>query len=41
VNAARPSLSAQTVVCRAVRAAARVDARSGGMVEAHGPSSPV
>jgi len=41
VNIATPSVTAQTAVYRAALAAARVDARSIGMVEAHGPGTPV
>ena len=41
VNIATPSLTAQTAVYRAALAAAGVDARSVGMVEAHGPGTPV
>ena len=41
VNIATPSLSAQTAAYRAALAAARVDACSVGMVEAHGPGTPV
>jgi polyketide synthase 5 len=41
VNIATPSLTAQTTVYRAALAAAGVDARSIGMVEAHGPGTPV
>ncbi|MFZ1174699.1 MAG: type I polyketide synthase, partial [Mycobacterium sp.] len=41
VNIATPSLTAQTAVYRAALAAAGVDARSIGMVEAHGPGTPV
>ena len=41
VNIATPSLSAQTAAYRAALAAAGVDARSVGMVEAHGPGTPV
>jgi polyketide synthase 5 len=40
VNIATPSVTAQTAVYRAV-AAAGVDASSIGMVEAHGPGTPV
>ncbi len=36
-----PSLEAQTAVYRAALAAAGVDARSIGMVEAHGPGTPI
>jgi polyketide synthase 5 len=41
VNIATPSMSAQAAVYRAALAAARVDAASVGMVEAHGPGTPV
>jgi polyketide synthase 5 len=41
VNIATPSLDAQTAVYRAALAAAGVDARTVGMVEAHGPGTPV
>ena len=41
VNIATPSVNAQTAVYRAALAAAGVDARSVGMVEAHGPGTPV
>jgi polyketide synthase 5 len=41
VNIATPSVTAQTAVYRAALAAADVDARSIGMVEAHGPGTPV
>ena len=41
VNIATPSLDAQTTVYRAALAAAGVDARTVGMVEAHGPGTPV
>jgi polyketide synthase 5 len=41
VNIATPSPTAQTAVYRAALAAAGVDARSVGMVEAHGPGTPV
>ena len=41
VNIATPSVTAQTAVYRAALAAAGVDARSIGMVEAHGPGTPV
>ncbi|WP_219069036.1 sulfolipid-1 biosynthesis phthioceranic/hydroxyphthioceranic acid synthase [Candidatus Mycobacterium methanotrophicum] len=41
VNIATPSADAQTVVYRAALAAAGVDARTIGMVEAHGPGTPV
>ena len=41
VNIATPSLSAQTAVYRETLAAAGVDARTIGMVEAHGPGTPV
>ena len=41
VNIATPSLTSQTAVYRAALAAARVDARTIGMVEAHGPGTPV
>ena len=41
VNIATPSATAQTAVYRAALAAAGVDARSIGMVEAHGPGTPV
>ncbi len=41
MNIATPSLNAQTAVYRAALAAAGVDARSVGMVEAHGPGTPV
>ncbi|MGB8389722.1 type I polyketide synthase, partial [Mycobacterium sp.] len=41
VNIATPSMTAQTAVYRAALAAAGVDARSVGMVEAHGPGTPV
>ena len=41
VNIATPSLSAQTAAYRAALAVAGVDARSVGMVEAHGPGTPV
>jgi polyketide synthase 5 len=41
VNIATPSVNAQTEVYRAALAAAGVDARSVGMVEAHGPGTPV
>jgi polyketide synthase 5 len=41
VNIATPSLTAQTAVYRAALAAADVDAPSIGMVEAHGPGTPV
>ena len=39
VNIATPSVTAQTAVYRAALAAAGVDARSIGMVEAHGPGT--
>ena len=41
VNFSTPSESAQTAVYRSALAAAGVDARSIGMVEAHGPGTPV
>ena len=41
VNIATPSVTAQTAVYRAALAAADVDAGSVGMVEAHGPGTPV
>jgi polyketide synthase 5 len=41
VNIATPSLDAQTAVYQAALAAAGVDARTVGMVEAHGPGTPV
>ena len=41
VNIATPSVTAQTAVYRAALAAAGVDAPSIGMVEAHGPGTPV
>ncbi|BBX69276.1 sulfolipid-1 biosynthesis phthioceranic/hydroxyphthioceranic acid synthase [Mycolicibacterium psychrotolerans] len=41
VNIATPSVTAQTAVYRAALAAAGVDARSVGMVEAHGPGTQV
>jgi polyketide synthase 5 len=41
VNIATPSVTAQTAVYRAALAAAGVDARSIGMVEAHGPGTAV
>jgi polyketide synthase 5 len=41
VNIATPSVTAQTAVYLAALAAAGVDARSIGMVEAHGPGTPV
>ena len=41
VNIATPSLSAQVAVYRAALAAAAVDAGTVGMVEAHGPGTPV
>ncbi len=41
VNIATPSVTAQTAVYRAALAAAGVDARSIGMVEAHGQGTPV
>ncbi|WP_406817892.1 sulfolipid-1 biosynthesis phthioceranic/hydroxyphthioceranic acid synthase [Mycobacterium sp. M23085] len=41
VNIATPSKSAQTAVYQAALAAASVDARTVGMVEAHGPGTPV
>jgi polyketide synthase 5 len=41
VNIATPSRDAQIAVYRAALAAAGVDARSVGMVEAHGPGTPV
>ena len=41
VNIATPSATAQTAVYRAALAAAGVAARSIGMVEAHGPGTPV
>ena len=41
VNIATPSETAQTAAYRAALAAAGVDARSIGMVEAHGPGTPV
>ena len=41
VNIATPSVTAQTTVYLAALAAAGVDARSIGMVEAHGPGTPV
>ncbi|MGC2653059.1 MAG: type I polyketide synthase, partial [Mycobacterium sp.] len=41
VNIAVPSETAQTVVYRAALAAASVDAHTVGMVEAHGPGTPV
>jgi polyketide synthase 5 len=41
VNIATPSETAQTAVYRAALAAAGVDARTVGMVEAHGPGTPV
>jgi polyketide synthase 5 len=41
VNIATPSVTAQTAVYRAALAAAGVDGRSIGMIEAHGPGTPV
>ena len=41
VNIATPSVKAQTAVYRAALTAAGVDARTIGMVEAHGPGTPV
>src|SRR3984893_8787499 len=41
VNIATPSATAQTAVYRTALAAAGVDARTVGMVEAHGPGTPV
>ncbi len=41
VNIATPSVTAQIAVYRAALAAARVDAATIGMVEAHGPGTPV
>ncbi|SBS75589.1 Phthioceranic/hydroxyphthioceranic acid synthase [uncultured Mycobacterium sp.] len=41
VNISTPSVSAQTAVYRAALAAAGVDAGSVGMIEAHGPGTPV
>jgi polyketide synthase 5 len=41
VNIATPSAKAQTAVYQAALAAAGVDARTVGMVEAHGPGTPV
>src|SRR6478609_8266215 len=41
VNIATPSVTAQTAVYRVALAAAGVDASSIGMVEAHGPGTPV
>ncbi|OMC34843.1 polyketide synthase [Mycobacterium colombiense] len=41
VNIATPSKTAQTAVYQAALAAAHVDARTVGMVEAHGPGTPV
>lgn len=41
VNIATPSETAQTAVYQAALAAAGVDARTVGMVEAHGPGTPV
>ncbi|HYJ54838.1 MAG TPA: polyketide synthase, partial [Mycobacterium sp.] len=41
VNIATPSVTAQTAVYRAALAAASVDGHSIGMVEAHGPGTPV
>ncbi|WP_369816174.1 sulfolipid-1 biosynthesis phthioceranic/hydroxyphthioceranic acid synthase [Mycobacterium sp. 852014-52144_SCH5372336] len=41
VNISTPSVDAQTAVFRAALAAAGVDAGSVGMVEAHGPGTPV
>ncbi|WP_234815398.1 sulfolipid-1 biosynthesis phthioceranic/hydroxyphthioceranic acid synthase [Mycolicibacterium duvalii] len=41
VNIATPSLAAQTAVYRSALAAADVDADTIGMVEAHGPGTPV
>ena len=41
VNISTPSVTAQTAVYRAALAAANVDADSIGMVEAHGPGTPV
>ncbi len=41
VNIATPSATAQTAAYRAALAAAGVDAQSIGMVEAHGPGTPV
>ncbi|HZE15854.1 MAG TPA: type I polyketide synthase, partial [Mycobacterium sp.] len=41
VNIATPSAHAQTAVYRAALATAGVDARTVGMVEAHGPGTPV
>jgi polyketide synthase 5 len=41
VNIATPSLDAQTAVYQAALTAAGVDARTVGMVEAHGPGTPV
>src|SRR6202008_3259702 len=40
-NIAAPSAGAQTAVYRAALAAAGVDARTVGMIEAHGPGTPV
>ncbi|GAY17372.1 type I polyketide synthase [Mycobacterium sp. shizuoka-1] len=41
VNISTPSVTAQTAVYRAALAAAGVDAASIGMIEAHGPGTPV
>lgn len=41
INISTPSVTAQTAVYRSALAAAGVDARSIGMVEAHGPGTPV
>ena len=41
VNIATPSVTAQTAVYRAALAAAGVDASTIGMVEAHGPGTPI
>jgi polyketide synthase 5 len=41
VNIATPSVTAQTAVYRAALAVANIDAPSIGMVEAHGPGTPV
>jgi polyketide synthase 5 len=41
VNISTPSVTAQTAVCQVALQAAGVDAASVGMVEAHGPGTPV
>lgn len=41
VNISTPSVTAQTAVYRAALAAGNVDAKTVGMVEAHGPGTPV